>query len=302
MFQNQSVLEYFLFKINMIKNKLNIFRYWLVGAVLAVLGACSSQYRTVSKGNSKKIYNIKYGDHPRNVMDVFIPSHSNTDSPVVFMVHGGGWTIGRKEHMWNVRNALFKEDLPVVSINYRLVKKGITYKDQLADIDSAVRFFKENSKKWNLNPDNLVLLGESAGAHLVLLYGYSHPQLIKKIVSMSAPTDFYSENYMKSPYRWYTHRTFEKVVGEKYIPENIEKFKQASPIANISPVPTLLIQGDRDFLVYKKQGFDLDSVLTAKGYPHELVVMKNLGHVPRITNPKKFKSLVLPAMLKFIKE
>lgn len=286
----------------MIRNKINTFRFWLMSATLAVIASCSSQNRTVTKGNSQKIYNIKYGGHPRNVMDVFLPNHYNADSPVVFMVHGGGWTIGRKEHMWNVRNALFKEGLPLVSINYRLVKKGITYKDQLEDIDSAVRFFRENSKIWNLNPDNLVLLGESAGAHLVLLYGYSHPQLVKKIVSMSAPTDFYSENYIKSPYRWYTYRTFQKVVGEKYSAQNTEKFRQASPVANVSPVPTLLFQGDRDFLVYKKQGFDLDSVLTSKGYPHKLVVMKNLGHVPRITNPKKFKSLVLPAMLKFIKE
>lgn len=274
--------------------------------IFGILGfgliSCSSAFKTVEKGAAKKIYNLKYGQNPRNVMDVFLPEHAD-NVPLVMIVHGGAWMYGRKEHMWNVRNYLYNNHVPTASINYRLVKKGITYQQQLEDIDEAVKFAKAHASEWNVDPARLIVLGESAGGHLVLLYGYTHPDEVYKIVSMSGPTDFYSEEYLKNRYYNRSHGTFQKVVGAKYGEEGaVEKFRAASPLAQVADVPTLMFQGNRDYLVNHSQGRALDSVLTSKGYRHEFVYMNGAGHVPRIFRPKMRDSLVFPKILEFVKD
>lgn len=120
---------------------------------------------------------------------------------------------------------------------------------------------------------------------------------------MSGPTDFYSEEYLKSKYFKRSHGTFQKVVGGKYGNEaDAEKFKIASPLANVADVPTLIFQGNKDFLVNQAQGKALDSAMTEKGYRHEFVYMEGAGHVSRIFNQKVWKNIEFPAILKFVKE
>ena len=259
--------------------------------------------KTVIENQSKKIYNLPYGPHKRNIMDVFLPADRPEDTPLVMIIHGGAWKMGRKEHLMMIQDYLYRHNVPTASINYRLLSKGLTYKDQLADIDQAVKKTQSMLSEWHINPDKVILLGESAGGHLALLYGYSHPNRVSKLISLSGPTDFYSENYRNHFYYKYTHGVFEDVVGEKFDKRNLsDKFKEASPVAHVSQVPTLLFQGDRDILVNKQQGLDLDSALTKNNVPHELVYMKNAGHVSRFFNKKLRDSVILPNILKWVKK
>ncbi|WP_245168863.1 alpha/beta hydrolase [Chryseobacterium sp. RR2-3-20] len=236
-------------------------------------------------------------------MDIFLPAEYSKDSPVVLLVHGGAWKYGRKEHMINIQKLLFENDIPSININYRLVSKNITYRDQLEDIHSAIEKFNSLSEKAELLPDHYIILGESAGGHLALLYGYRNPERIKKIISLSAPTDFYSSEYLHSFYSRYTSRTVQKMVGSNFNRKNLsEEFKTASPIANISNVPTLLFQGNQDFLVNYRQGLALDSALTEKKVPHQFIFMDKTGHAPRFFNKKKRDTIIYPAILEWIKK
>ncbi|WP_312090032.1 alpha/beta hydrolase [Chryseobacterium sp.] len=236
-------------------------------------------------------------------MDIFLPAEYSKDSPVVLLVHGGAWKYGRKEHMINIQKLLFENSIPSININYRLVSKNITYRDQLEDIHSAIEKFNSLSEKAELLPDHYIILGESAGGHLALLYGYRNPERIKKIISLSAPTDFYSSEYLHSFYSRYTSRTVQKMVGSNFNRKNLsEEFKTASPIANISNVPTLLFQGNQDFLVNYRQGLALDSALTEKKVPHQFIFMDKTGHAPRFFNKKKRDTIIYPAILEWIKK
>lgn len=281
------------------------YHFWVIGLFGMMLSSCSTAYRTVSENGSKKIYNLKYGEHKKQVMDVFLPQNYAPDSPLVMIVHGGAWKLGRKEHMKMIQKRLFTENIPTVNINYRLVrkKKGITYKQQLEDISSAVKETKNHSEEWKFNPENLILLGESAGGHLALLYGYQNPDEVRKLISMSGPTDFYSENFTSTFNSKYTTPTISDVVGSKFDRENIsEEFKKASPVANVSNVPTLIFQGDLDHLVNKNQGLKLALKLKEENIPHKLVFMKNTGHTPRFFSKMKRDSIIFPNILEFIRE
>jgi acetyl esterase/lipase len=283
------------------------YHFFVLGLIGFVLSSCNTRKFKVWVGtnNDQKIYNLKYGEHKRQKMDVFLPSDYPENSPVILIVHGGAWTLGKKEHMIQIQKMLFKNNIPSINMNYRLVSKSkkITYREQLEDIHSAIIKFNSLAQKAELEPNNYILLGESAGGHLALLYGYQNPDQIKKIISLSGPTDFYSSEYLKSFYSKYTSGTMQKVVGTKFHRKNLsEEFKKASPIANTSHVPTLLFQGNQDFLVNQQQGLALDSVLTAKNIPHKFVFMKNTGHAPRFFSKKKRDSIIYPNILEWIRK
>lgn len=281
------------------------YHYFVLGCMGFVLSSCNSKFRVWVGNSEQKIYNLKYGEHKKQKMDVFLPANYAVESPVVLIIHGGAWKYGRKEHMIQIQKMLFKNNIPSINMNYKLVSesKKITYKEQLQDIDSAVEKFNSLAQKAELLSNNYIILGESAGGHLALLYGYRNPKKIKKIISMSGPTDFFSENYLKSVYSKYSSPTIQKVVGKKFDRKNLTKdFEEASPIANVSNVPTLLFQGDSDLLVNKEQGLALDSVLSAKNIPHQLIFMKNSGHTPRFFSKKKRDSIIYPNILGWIKK
>jgi len=282
------------------------YHFFVVGCLSFLLQSCNTKFRVwVGTGGQQKIYNLKYGEHKRQKMDVFLPLNYAEDSPVVLIVHGGAWTLGKKEHMIKIQKMLFEHKIPSINMNYRLVSKGkkITYKQQLEDIGLAIEKFNSLAEKAELQPDNYILLGESAGGHLALLYGYSHPEHIKKIISLSGPTDFYSPEYLNSFYSKYSSPTFQKVVGTKFDRKNIsEAFKKASPIANISNVPTLLFQGNNDFLVNQHQGLSMDSALTKQNVPHKLIFMERTGHVPRFFSKIKRDSIIYPNIVEWIKK
>src|SRR5690606_10950407 len=87
----------------------------------------------------------------------------------------------------------------------------------------------------------------------------------------------------KKFYHWYSKSAFSRAVGDKYkwnepIPDS---FVEASPINQVSEVPTLLIQGTWDILVNKNQALVLDSILTRKSIPHKLIMIKGANHTPR---------------------
>ncbi|WP_407404973.1 prolyl oligopeptidase family serine peptidase [Chryseobacterium sp.] len=268
-----------------------------------VLSSCSTKFRVWVGDESQKIYNLKYGEHKKQKMDVFLPSYEQDIHPTVVLVHGGGWKYGKKEHMIHIQKMLFENNIPSININYRLVSKNITYKNQLEDIDLAIEAFNSLCEKAELSPNNYIILGESAGGHLALLYGYKNPERIKKIISLSGPTDFYTQDYLGSLHSRYSASTIGKMVGVKFRRNDIDKeFIKASPISNVSNVPTLLFQGDQDILVNHKQGLSLGKVLQDNNIPHQLIYMKKTGHVPRFFNHKKRDTIIYPKILEWIKK
>lgn len=114
---------------------------------------------------------IKYGDHPRHVID-FWKADSDTPTPLVFVIHGGGWQGGSKERVDRFAdvNALLKAGISVAACNYRYVKQaaesGIEppVKAPLHDAARALQFVRSKAKEWNLDKKRIGAAGGSAGA------------------------------------------------------------------------------------------------------------------------------------------
>jgi len=114
----------------------------------------------------KPLKDVPYGTHPRQVLD-FYPAVSDTATPVVFYIHGGGWRGGDKK---TNPKAYLDKGISVVAINYRYVqnaKDGQTtppVKAPLSDAARALQFVRSKAGEWNLDKTRIGATGGSAGA------------------------------------------------------------------------------------------------------------------------------------------
>lgn len=114
---------------------------------------------------------IRYGEHERNVLD-FWRAKSNHPTPLVIVIHGGGWRGGSKEIVHRFVNVqqLLDAEISVAAINYRLIrhadKAGIKppVKAPLHDAARAVQFVRSKAGEWNINKERIGAAGGSAGA------------------------------------------------------------------------------------------------------------------------------------------
>ena len=113
---------------------------------------------------------VSYGTDPAQSVDVYTPPHAD-HAPVIVMVHGGGWRIGDKTSRGVIENKL-KHWLPkgfiLVSVNYRMLPDA-QVDVQAEDVARATAFVESHAGDWGGDGGKVVLMGHSAGAHLVAL-------------------------------------------------------------------------------------------------------------------------------------
>lgn len=116
--------------------------------------------------------NIAYGSHPAQRFDVYLPARTEA-APVIFVVHGGAWKWGDKE-MGRVVDAKVarwvSRGFILVSTNYRMLPDAAP-DAQLQDVARALAVAQDKAPSWGGDPQRFVLMGHSAGAHLVALLG-----------------------------------------------------------------------------------------------------------------------------------
>lgn len=126
----------------------------------------------------RRIADLAYGRDPAQRLDAYLPEHPN--GRVIVMVHGGGWRRGDKAMPpvvdnklahWGARGDVF------VSVDYRLLPQADPLQ-QAGDVAAALGYVQRHAREWGADPSNIVLMGHSAGAHLVALLS-ANPGLAK---------------------------------------------------------------------------------------------------------------------------
>jgi acetyl esterase/lipase len=117
-----------------------------------------------------KLGDIAYGETPAQKMDVYLPAHAE-HAPVIFMVHGGGWRRGDKAASQVVDNKVARwvaQGYVFISVNYRMLPEADPLM-QADDVARALAAAQSRAATWGADPDKFILMGHSAGAHLVAL-------------------------------------------------------------------------------------------------------------------------------------
>ena len=119
---------------------------------------------------ARLVQDVAYGSDPKQTMDVYVPSNAH-GAPVVFMVHGGAWMIGNKSNSGVVQNKIdhfLPKGYIFISIGYRMVPQ-VGVMTEADDVAHALAYAQQHAADWGGDPSRFVLMGHSAGAHLVTL-------------------------------------------------------------------------------------------------------------------------------------
>ena len=113
--------------------------------------------------------NVSYGAHERQVLD-FWRAPSESPTPLLFFIHGGGWVRGDKSSVGGAVQECLKAGISVVSINYRYSwqahKAGVMPPVEwpVRDAARALQFVRSKAAEWNLDKKRVGAIGGSAGA------------------------------------------------------------------------------------------------------------------------------------------
>jgi acetyl esterase/lipase len=213
----------------LINEKLSISLFWLL-VVISVPSWAQSP-------DIKVLHDISYGSDKSQKLDVYIPANAK-DAPVIFMVHGGAWRTGDKSAKSVVQHKVkhwVSKGFILISINYRMVPEVYPLR-QAKDVETALIFSQQKVSEWGGSSDQFILMGHSAGAHLVSLVAANYkgaqkspikPWLatvsldsaaydIAEVMRKDKPPRFYKQAFGEHPQYWKKASPFHSLTGKLF--------------------------------------------------------------------------------------
>ena len=125
---------------------------------------------SVPKVAYKDITYVTYPDIKLNLD--FYPARTGGKRPCVIVIHGGSWSSGDSKQLPELNSYLAIAGYNVAAINYRLAPQ---YRSPLPveDVKNAMDYLKAHAVNLNIDTNNFILLGRSAGAQIALLAAYT---------------------------------------------------------------------------------------------------------------------------------
>ena len=195
-------------------------------------------------------------------LDIYRPRGVDlTKAPVLVQIHGGAWTIGRKEEQGLLLlNRMSAAGWVGVSLNYRLAPKH-RWPTQIIDVKRGLAWVHEHIGEHGGDTDHVVLTGGSAGGHLAALAALTpgrkvwQPGFEDADTRVAACVPFYGVYDMSGDDRYATglRRFLRRRV---FAPDaTVEDFREASPVSHVGPdAPDFfVIHGANDTLVHVSQ-------------------------------------------------
>lgn len=255
---------------------------------------------TVNDGIMKRSnipYAAPWSTSQTQKMDLYAPAGDSTSAsskkttslgkkPVVVFVHGGAWINGNKSFLdgrMPLVSTLLQSGYLVASIDYRPATEA-PWPAQINDCKSAVRFIRANASKYGIDPNQIVMFGESAGAHLAQLMGTTNGTRrfidsqdgngtnvssdVKAVISDFGISDVDAWGKLSgddvSTAIKAKDLLFGVGQGEQY---TAEQAQEASPLTYVTSdaAPMLLVHGLNDGTVSYEQTVMMENALTAAG-------------------------------------
>ena len=210
----------------------------------------------------------------------FYTANTKTKAPCVVVIHGGSWAEGDNKQLPDLNSYLANCGYNVAAINYGLAPM---YKcpEPVEDTKAAITYLTQHSQELNIDTNNFILLGRSAGGQIALLTAYTcnNPN-IKGVISFYAPADMvWGARIKGNPWVLNTDKVLSDYVGGS-IDEVPEKYTSSSPaeFVTASSKPTLLIHGENDAMVAFEHSIRLQKKLNDCKVPNYLLNLPFATH------------------------
>lgn len=226
--------------------------------------------------------------------------------PVIIFIHGGALMMGSRKistKPGSLGGEMLAAGYTVASIDYRLAPQA-KLPDIIADLRDACAWVRERGPiLFRVDPENVFVMGQSAGGYLTLMSGFCVQPRPRALVSFWGYGDvagpWYSEPdafYRQQPL--VTKAEADKAAGGKlylycrqqglwpqvltgHDPKKEPRaFDLFCPERNVTPEypPTLLVHGTQDTDVPYQLSVQMDRALSAQGVAHQFITITNGGH------------------------
>ena len=235
---------------------------------------------TPSHGLAAEFHDVQYEkvDGVPLLLDAYVPDGQGP-FPAAILVHGGGWVAGDKQqYITYIFQPLSDAGFAWFSINYRLAPR-FRFPADAEDVEAAIRYVKANAGKYNVDINRLVLIGESAGGHLVSYVGARNrpDSSVSAVVSMYGIHDFIAAAAAWKPF---PHEVLD-LFGIKAVDVDTAPFLiRASPVFYISQdmPPFLLMHGSKDEDVPYEQSVEMCEKMRHAGAHCDLITIEGAPH------------------------
>ena len=232
--------------------------------------------------------NISYGSHgTENLLDVYYPKGTAEPLPTIVSIHGGGYVYGSKEIYRRYGMDMARRGFAFVNFNYRLAPRS-KFPAPLADTNAVLEWVCQNARRYHLDPQRIILLGDSAGAQLTSQYAaiFTNPEYASlfdlklphvKICALGLFCGMYDgAARAKAPRRG----LFLDYLG-KNLPADDPRMQVLAAVTDKYP-PAFIATAHHDFL--KSEAQPMFEFLTARGIPAQYKCYgrpedKHIGHV-----------------------
>ena len=252
---------------------------------------------TSSKQDTMVTRDVVFDAEHHLALDVFQPKNA-TKAPVVVFFYGGSWKSGKRQWYSWVGEALAKRGLVVVIPDYRLWPQ-VKMKGFLQDGAHAVAWTRAHAGEYGGNPNQLFVMGHSAGAHIGAMLATDarwlnevgmQPRQLSGFIGLAGPYDFL-------PLK---EQDYIDMFGSTH-----EQQLQSQPVhfVNGDEPPMLLMQGTGDKIVAPKNTKSMASALRAQGEPVEVKFFPDIGHLAilfSMSRPFRSKAPVIDDAVAFI--
>ena len=109
--------------------------------------------------------NIPYSVLPNSQLDIFYPTGTDKPLGTIIWTHGGAWVSGSKDNDTPYFQILASHGYTVIGLNYGYGPEQ-TYPFAVYQLNTALKYIVDNAEGYHVDPDKLIMAGDSAGAQL----------------------------------------------------------------------------------------------------------------------------------------
>jgi acetyl esterase/lipase len=250
------------------------------------------------------------GGTDRQTLDLYRIEGVSSTRPALVWFHGGGWVINSKENIEGIAFDIAEAGgFHLVSVGYRLAGQGAEdWPGIVREVKSAVRWIKLNSAELGIDPEAIIVTGESAGAHLAAMVALSAGVgSLEGTVNPGVVTDVAAAVLFYGPYDFNTivDEALEVlltgscgvelnplpiwVLLECPVPDDFldplgecdqSDLDEASPVTHVDAgdPPVFIAAGTEDCFVPWMQSLDLEDALEAAGVTNEISITEGGEH------------------------
>lgn len=229
---------------------------------------------------------------PRSFYDYDIKAAKK--SPVIVWLCGGGWMeMDRK--VWLPELSWFaKKGYTVASVDYS-VTHNTRWPEQMQDIKQAIRWLRAHAEEFNLDPERIAVMGESAGGHLAALTGlvsdnrYDTGDHLDQSSSVQAAIVWYGP---LSPVIL-VDELRDLGLTKEMCPADIDKYDNPLDMVGSGMTPFLILHGSSDHTVALSHGEKLYETLEKTKNDVEMYIIEDAQHADEKFIQPEIKEIIL---------